>query len=52
MQEMTGFEWSGMFFWEDMSIFAESFCKILRRDNEKEKITRPDEKDSSSVLAC
>jgi hypothetical protein len=40
MQEMTGFEWPGMLFWEDMLIFVESFCKIRRKDHEKEKITR------------
>jgi hypothetical protein len=29
-----------MFFWEDMPIFAECFCKIRWKDHEKEKITR------------
>jgi hypothetical protein len=52
MQEMTGFEWLRMLFWEDMPILAESFCKIRWKDHEKEKFTRPDENDSSSVLIC
>jgi hypothetical protein len=51
MQEMTGFEWPEMLFWEDMSIFAESFCKTWWKDHEKEKITRL-QKISSGALIC